>query len=77
MYVWESGGKWGKVMTRCKVIFGPTGFNIQMTSFDKEQQLVMLLTIRHILKWSPLTLKLHNKYYRRKLLLDKRHSKKN
>ena len=36
-------GKWGKVMTRGKVIFGPAGFNIQMTSFEKEQKLVILL----------------------------------
>ena len=41
----SSRGKWGKVMTRGKVIFGPTGFNIQMTSFDKEQTLVILLDI--------------------------------
>ena len=26
---------WSKVMTRGKVIFGHTGFNIQMMSFDK------------------------------------------
>ena len=30
-------------MTRGKVIFGPTCFNIQMTSFDKERKLVLLL----------------------------------
>ena len=35
-------GKWGKVMTRGKVIFGPTGFDIQMTSFNREQKLVIL-----------------------------------
>ena len=38
-----SRGKWGKVMTRGKVTFELTGFNIQMTSFDKEQKLVLLL----------------------------------
>ena len=30
-----SRGKWGKVMTRGKMIFRSTGFNIQMASFDK------------------------------------------
>ena len=30
-----SKGKWGKVMTRGKMIFRSTGFNIQMASFDK------------------------------------------
>ena len=28
-------GKWGKVMTRGKMIFRSTGFNTQMASFDK------------------------------------------
>ena len=49
-------GKWGKVMTWGKVIFGPAGFNIQMTSFEKEQK-IGHTAIRHILKWSPLILK--------------------
>ena len=52
--------KWGKVMTRSKVIYGPTGFNIQMTSFDKKTK-VDHTTIRHILKWSPLILKTYTK----------------
>ena len=30
-------------MTRGKVIFGPTSFNIQVTSIDKKQKLVLLL----------------------------------
>ena len=41
-------GKWDEVMTRGKVIFGPTGFNIQMTSFDKEQKLIILLLVLDI-----------------------------
>ena len=36
-------GKWGKVMTRGKVIFGPTGYHMQITSFYKEQKMVILL----------------------------------
>ena len=35
-------GKWGKVMTRGKVIFRSTGFNVQMASFEKKLVLLQL-----------------------------------
>ena len=38
-------GKWGKVMTRGKMVIRSVGFNIQMASFDKYQKLVLPLDI--------------------------------
>ena len=35
--------KWGKVMTRGKLIFRFAGFNRQMASNDKEEKLILLL----------------------------------
>ena len=35
-------GKWGKVMTRDKLIFQFASFNRQMTPNDKEEKLVLL-----------------------------------
>ena len=34
VFHFRSRGKWGNVMTRGKMIFRSTGFNIQMASFD-------------------------------------------
>ena len=36
-------GKWGKVITRGKLIFRFAGFNRQMTQNDKEEKLILLL----------------------------------
>ena len=38
-----SRGKWGKVMTRDKLIFRFAGFNRQMTPNDIEEKLILLL----------------------------------
>ena len=42
LFFFITRGKWGKVITRGKMIFQYTGFNIQMASFDKKQKLVLL-----------------------------------
>ena len=39
-------GKWGKVVTQGKVIIGPPGFNMQMTSFDKEQVIAKIVNYK-------------------------------
>ena len=36
-------GKWGKVITRGKLIFRFAGINQQMTPNDKEEKLILLL----------------------------------
>ena len=61
------GGKWGKVMTRGKLIFQFAGFNRQMTPNDKEEKLILL---RQLLDRSPFICNAYREVYTTKSFLD-------